>query len=53
MNGYLIELASKLGIKAPYNECIYNICKEKFENPEDFKPISVQEVWEHIEKNIS
>jgi 2-dehydropantoate 2-reductase len=50
LNGYLIDLAAKMGTDAFYNKCIYDICKEKFSNPETFEPLSVQEVWDYIEK---
>jgi hypothetical protein len=39
-----------MGTDAFYNKCIYDICKEKFSNPETFEPLSVQEVWDYIEK---
>lgn len=53
LNGYLINLAAEVGVGAPYNKCIYNICKKKFDNPEKFEPISVHEVWDYIEQNLN
>jgi len=44
INGYLVQLADKHGVAAPYNRAIYQLCKEKFADP-NFQPMDVGEVW--------
>ncbi|MBD3195587.1 MAG: 2-dehydropantoate 2-reductase [Candidatus Lokiarchaeota archaeon] len=44
INGYLLKLAEKHGIDAPYNRALYRACKEKFSEPE-FKPMTEEELW--------
>lgn len=50
INGWFIEQADRLNIKAPYNRTIYNLCKEKFKP--GFQPIDVKEVWEEVSKAL-
>jgi len=52
INGYIIQLADKAGLKAPYNRAIYELCKKEFAKP-DFKPMDVKDVWKEIQKRIS
>ena len=46
LNGYFVKLALKIGIKAPYNNAIYNICKEQFAKS-GFKPFDAAEFWKN------
>ncbi len=47
INGYLLAMADKYNIDAPYNRAIYQLCQEAFSKP-NFKPISVNEVWKRM-----
>jgi len=49
INGYIVKLADKVGMKAPVNRTIYEMSKKEFEKP-DFKPLDVKDVWAAIEK---
>ena len=47
INGYVLSLAKKHGIKTPVNDAIYQICKEEFiKSP--FKPVSVDFIWQRV-----
>ena len=50
LNGYLLELAEKTGIKVPYNQTVHDLCKKQFAL-EEFTPLSVDFIWEEIEKH--
>jgi 2-dehydropantoate 2-reductase len=47
INGYLVALAKKYAVAAPYNEAIYEICKREFARPK-FAPLDVKQVWEEV-----
>jgi len=47
LNGYIINMASSLGIEALYNLTLYKICKREF-NRSDFQPLSIKEVWDEF-----
>ena len=47
INGYLVSLAKKHGVDAPYNEAIYDLCKREFARPK-FEPLDVTKVWEEV-----
>jgi 2-dehydropantoate 2-reductase len=49
INGYIVKLAEKVGMKAPVNRTILEMCRREFAKP-DFKPLDVKEVWAAIEK---
>jgi 2-dehydropantoate 2-reductase len=55
INGYIIELADKAGMKAPYNRTLYNLCKREFARPDfvtpTLKAMSVKEIWAEVQKN--
>ena len=51
INGYFVQLADKVGVSAPYNKAIYNLCKRAFAAPE-FEPLDVQDVWKEIRANL-
>ena len=47
INGYVLSLAKKYGIKTPVNDAIYQICKEEFvKSP--FKPVTVDSIWQRV-----
>ena len=50
-NGYFLDLAKKVGVDAPYNQGIYNLCKEEFAKP-NFEPLDVADVWERIKGEL-
>ena len=41
-------MAKKVGVKAPYNQGIYDTCKEEFAKP-NFEPLDVADIWKKIE----
>ena len=47
INGYLLKLADRHGIPAPYNRAIYQICQREF-NRTQFTPINVSDLAEQI-----
>jgi len=47
LNGYILNLANSIGIKAPHNRALYDLCKNEF-NQSDFQPISIQKVWDKL-----
>lgn len=49
LNGAFLELADSVNHPAPYNRTIYEICKQRFNQPE-FQPLSVNKLWEKIEE---
>lgn len=51
INGYLLELAKKVGHPAPWNQAIYDLCKEEF-GKEKFVPMDVKEVWELVRPKL-
>ncbi len=51
LNGYFIKLADSLGLKAPYNNTIYKLCKEQFIHA-PYKPLEVDIVLRKINENI-
>lgn len=51
LNGYIVQLAEKTGIKIPYNQTIYDICKREFARP-GFQPWDVQKIWAEVKKAL-
>jgi len=51
LNGYLLSLADSYDVEVPINRLIYRLCKEEFVKT-PFKPLSVNYVWEKINKNL-
>jgi len=47
INGYFVKLAEKLGVDAPYNKAIYQICLREFARPE-FKTLDVKDIWKEV-----
>jgi 2-dehydropantoate 2-reductase len=52
LNGHLLELAHQYGLKVPFNEVIYRLCKETFSNV-PYKPLHVDFVWREIERKLA
>lgn len=51
LNGYLISLAKKLGISAPYSSTINELCKSQFQK-KPFKQLEAEEVWQVIQEKL-
>lgn len=49
INGYVLGLAKKHGVKTPVNSAIYEICKEEFTKT-PFKPVSVDFIWQRVKR---
>ncbi|MGE0635947.1 MAG: ketopantoate reductase family protein [Bacteroidia bacterium] len=47
INGYLLSLADKHKMPAPYNRVVYRLCKKNF-SENSFQGLSVEEVWNEI-----
>jgi 2-dehydropantoate 2-reductase len=52
LTGYLVKLADSKNIKIPYNRVIYKLSKKQFKM-KPYQPLSVETVWEEINKNLS
>lgn len=52
INGYLLTLADKHQVAAPYNRAMLEICQEAFASP-DFQPISVEQAWRRIQPYLT
>ncbi|HYA77431.1 MAG TPA: 2-dehydropantoate 2-reductase [Verrucomicrobiae bacterium] len=50
LNGYMLELARRVGALMPINQAIYEIAKERF--CPDFKPVEESDLWEMINNRI-
>ncbi len=47
INGYVLAMAKKYGVKTPVNDAIYQICQDEFvKSP--FKPVTVDYIWEKV-----
>ena len=44
LNGYFLKLANSLGVDAPYNKVLYEICKEHFKKT-PYQPLEPEEVY--------
>ena len=51
INGYILELAKKHKVPAPYNNAIYELCKIEFAK-ENFEPLDISEVWKFVKERI-
>ncbi len=47
INGYMLSLADKHRMTAPYNHAVYRLCKEQF-GKAGFVGMSVEDVWQEI-----
>ena len=51
-SGYIVNLAKSLGISAPYNSTIYELCKSQFQK-KPYKQLEVEEVWQIIQQKLN
>jgi ketopantoate reductase len=51
INGYILELAKKHNIPAPFNQAIYDLSKQEFAK-EKFEPLDVEEVWNYVKTRL-
>jgi hypothetical protein len=51
LTGYILKLARKNKVHAPYNETIYALGKERFNKP-GFIAMDVKEVWAEVQKKL-
>ena len=49
LNGYMLALADRHGVDAPYNRVIYDLCKREFAQ-DSFTPMDVRDVWKEVER---
>jgi 2-dehydropantoate 2-reductase len=52
INGFLMALAEKHNVSAPYNKAVYELCKQEFSKP-CFEPMSIEDVWRTINSTTS
>ncbi len=50
INGCMVQLAGRHGIRAPYNRAVYELCRQEFSKPV-FEPIALETVWNRIRQN--
>ena len=51
INGYIVELADKAKLAAPFNRTIFEMSKREFARP-DFQPLDVKVVWDEVRKRM-
>lgn len=51
INGYVVELAARHGLKAPYNRAIYELSKREFAK-DDFQPLEAEAIGEAVRSTI-
>ncbi len=49
INGYLLSLADRHGVAAPYNRAVYDLCRREFAK-ERFEPLDVADVWAAVQQ---
>ena len=49
INAYILQLAQKHGVRAPYNAAVYELAKREFAKPK-FEPLDVGEVWDYVSR---
>jgi 2-dehydropantoate 2-reductase len=47
INGYLLSLADRQGLRVPYNRAVYDLCRREFAK-DPFVPLDVADVWEAV-----
>jgi len=50
--GYIVNFAQSLGIPAPYNSTIYELCKSQFQK-KPYKQLEVEKVWQIIKQKLN
>jgi ketopantoate reductase len=51
INGYILDLADRHGVPAPFNRAVYDLCKQEFAKPK-FEPLDVREVWDFVQARL-
>ncbi len=51
INGYMVGLAEKHNVDAPYNRAVYELCKREFSR-EKFSPLDVRDVWAEVRAGL-
>lgn len=51
INGYMLGLAERYRVDAPYNKAVYDLCKREFSG-KTFTPLDVKEVWAEVSKRL-
>ncbi len=51
LTGYILKLAEKHDVPAPYNSAIYELCRENFGKP-GFVPLDVKDVWARVQEKM-
>ena len=51
INGYILQLAKKHNVPAPYNQAIYDLTRQEFARKK-FEPLDVKEVWEYVKARL-
>ena len=51
INGYVLELADRHGLRAPYNRAIYELSIREFAK-DDFQPLDAEAVWEAVRSHL-
>lgn len=49
LNGYIVNLAKRFGVPIPYNDTIYELCKEQFQK-QPFTQLDMEYIWNIIKK---
>ena len=49
LNGYMLALAERCNVAAPYNRAVYDLCRREFAK-ETFTPMDVRDVWREVER---
>jgi 2-dehydropantoate 2-reductase len=47
LNKYILDMASSVGMQAPCNRALYDLCRSSFDR-QDFQPLTVEEVWDAL-----
>ena len=51
INGYVLELADRHGVPAPYNRAIYDLSVREFAR-DDFQPLEAEAVWDAVQLRL-
>ena len=46
-NGHILNIANSMGIEAPNNRALYNLCKNEFIRS-NFQPLPIEKVWDQL-----
>jgi 2-dehydropantoate 2-reductase len=48
INGYFLRLSERHGVNAPFNQAVYDLCRERFAAPGGFQPMDIRDVWARV-----